>query len=103
MVKKIWFSLSDIHVRNVKFIMQIFQQTEKNLASCSAHRFHYIPPNTQRISGKLVFLLLGLVRKEVTYIKGDLDPRPPPKTADLQCSLCSERQGEDTDVEAKTG
>lgn len=86
MVKKIWFSLSDTHTCKECeiYYADIPAEEEKrtwlpvqHTGSTTFHATH------QRISGKLVFLLLGLVRTEVTYIKGDLDPCPPPKTADL--------------------
>uniref|UniRef100_A0A671F0M9 DNA endonuclease activator Ctp1 C-terminal domain-containing protein n=1 Tax=Rhinolophus ferrumequinum TaxID=59479 RepID=A0A671F0M9_RHIFE len=77
-------------------------QKEKNLASCSTHRFHYIPPNTTENFWEVGFPS-SQTCKERGYIKEDLDPCPPPKTAALQCSLFSEREGEDIDVEAKTG
>ncbi|XP_058133522.1 DNA endonuclease RBBP8 isoform X2 [Dasypus novemcinctus] len=61
----------DIHVRNVKFIMQIYQQKNEkrswlpaqDIDSATFHQTH------QKISGKLVFLPLKLVWREVTLRK----------------------------------
>lgn len=61
----------DTHVRSVKFIMQIFQQKKEKRSWLPAQDtdFATFHPTHQRISGKLVFLLLRLVWKEVTLKK----------------------------------
>ncbi|XP_070308837.1 DNA endonuclease RBBP8 isoform X2 [Odocoileus virginianus] len=61
----------DTHVRNVKFIMQIFQQKKEKRSWLPAQDtdFATFHPTHQRISGKWVFLLLRLVWKEVTLKK----------------------------------
>ena len=57
----------DTHVRNVKFVMQIFQQKKEKRSWLPAQDtdFATFHPTHQRISGKLVFLPLRLVWKEV--------------------------------------
>ena len=61
----------DTHVRNVKFIMQIFQQKKEKRSWLPAQDtdFATFHPTHQRISGKLGLLLLRLVWKEVTLKK----------------------------------
>ena len=61
----------DTHVRNGKFITQIFQQKKEKRSWLPAQDtdFATFHPTHQRISGKLIFLLLRLVWKEVTLKK----------------------------------
>ncbi|XP_004387979.1 DNA endonuclease RBBP8 isoform X1 [Trichechus manatus latirostris] len=54
------------------------EEREKKLASCSRHRFRYIPPNTPENFWEVGFPSTQTCM-ERGYIKEDLDPRPRPK------------------------
>uniref|UniRef100_G3ULM5 DNA endonuclease RBBP8 n=1 Tax=Loxodonta africana TaxID=9785 RepID=G3ULM5_LOXAF len=53
------------------------EEREKNLASCSRHRFRYIPPNTPEKFWKGFPSTQTCMERG--YIKEDVDPCPPPK------------------------
>ena len=54
------------------------EEREKKLASCSRHRFRYIPPNTPENFWEVDFPSTQ-TSMERGYIKEDLDPCPRPK------------------------
>uniref|UniRef100_A0A2K5EMZ8 DNA endonuclease activator Ctp1 C-terminal domain-containing protein n=1 Tax=Aotus nancymaae TaxID=37293 RepID=A0A2K5EMZ8_AOTNA len=78
------------------------ERVEKKLASCSRHRFRYIPPNTPENFWEAGFPSTQTCM-ERGYIKEDLDPCPCPKRCQPYNAIFSPKGKEQkTDVEKET-